>query len=251
LEYQARKTVHGHGAGNLKNDPGLSSLSKVVFCRRSAARVLWVCNNKLDSQWLKDQNALEDWRSDSFQLTADQVREKFGGKITLEDRSLFRQAVVDGKKAEKQIMIYIDGLTTTFNRSSPLPVDANSSSRSPSTVFTHSSDSPHPTSFPVPDANDFEALGHDYVKRVNATLRHMCTESYCLRKGECRFSYPRDISLTKTLTFTALKDGTARVSLFTVRNDRWLDSHSEVQFQDFGGCNCDFQMIFDVGCVAR
>ena len=43
--------------------------------------------------------------------------EKIFDKITLEDRSLFRQAVVDGKKAEKQIMNYIDGLTTTVNRS--------------------------------------------------------------------------------------------------------------------------------------
>ena len=255
FEYQARKTVHGHGCGKLKDDPGVTELARVVFRGRDSARHLWVANQG-DRQWLVEQGQQNEWRTDQFVRDSEEVHMDYATYgMSDTKRAELRQNVLDGKKADAVILAYVNGLVTTWNLDPPH--DAKSMERDHATVFTHSADRPHPLSVPVPEANDFDGCKADYSQRANATMRHMCTPGYCEKNGSCRFKYPHVLMAVTKLLFTEQKaeerggPTTCGVKLFTARNDQWLNTHNEVQFQDFGGCNCDFQLIFDVGGHVR
>jgi hypothetical protein len=97
-----------------------------------------------------------------------------------EDLAGWAEAVRSGLEAERKVIAYHDWLVATEHPEPP--ADAHERQRMRETQYDPAS-GPHPcTVSPASWRGEAEATDAEYVKKLNACERHLCTTSYC-KKG--------------------------------------------------------------------
>jgi hypothetical protein len=100
--------------------------------------------------------------------------------VAAEQRAEWEAAVGRGQGAERKVIAYHDWLVTTMHPQPP--VDACERERRQETQYSPAS-GPHPCTVP-PTAwrGNAAATEAEYIRKLDACERHMCTVSYC-KKG--------------------------------------------------------------------
>ena len=147
-------------------------------------------------------------------------------------------ALVDaGNAAETEICNVADSLCSAWNPNPP--ADACSETR----AERGERQEPHPCSIYFDDENAESARVQQCLNEVQ---RHRHVESYCMRKGVCRFSYPMPLSDVTHFIWTPTATG-LKGTLFYRRNDRWLNNYNS-GFKTWNA-NLDVKVIYNMLCL--
>ena len=177
-------------------DPGIAKLAQAVLKGRMAE--MRVNDSTIDGIGIKfifpakeDRPNLEFRKADLW-LSASELFE-YGLKLSNTpldvtkpvDQLTLRKLSHDIKKGEdahKVIVNFHDWLLSTLHPL-PLPIDATSSARDPSTVFNHNHEQIHPSAInpSIFCGSDEASRSHQYCLQCDETIRHNCN-SYCLKR---------------------------------------------------------------------
>jgi hypothetical protein len=155
-----------------------------------------------------------------------------------------------GVQAERTITEYCDSYLTAWHPEPPQ--DAKSLQRNPETRFNPERDGDHPCAehFQIPSGN-FRHV-ENYVARLNACQRHMCSTYYCLKRNRCRLNASwklRKKSLVKLKQVRTKQGDIVNTCIFEcARNDGWLNVLMKELFHDWSA-NIDMQPVIDLGRV--
>ena len=255
FEWQKRGVVHAHLLAKLHSDPGLTTLGKDVYKGRIAARKLRayyqvISNNHINhkDEWLHQYAP-----TDSYLTTWPELIEHFQAHhATYKENDIekLQQLVNKGLTAENIIVKYRDFILTSINPNNPLPNDASKNERLQKTPFNET----HSSSIAYEFHNSSYKINHsNYELLIDQNYRHRCTNDYCLRKGTCRFKFPRELSNVSRISIQELSYKTGpkqncfrRLSItFTpATNDRWINSHCRIGTTSWGGM-LDVQILLD------
>ena len=143
-----------------------------------------------------------------------------------------------GIAAEKQLCDIADSLCTCLNPSPPQ--DAQCEERDDRVICD-----PHPCSLcfddPILEKERLEST-------LNEVQRHRHVESYCIRKGDCRFGYGLPLSDITHFIWTPTPTG-LKGTLVYKRNDRWMNNYN-CGFRVWNA-NMDVKVIYNLYCLAE
>jgi hypothetical protein len=145
-----------------------------------------------------------------------------------------------GIAAEQQICNIADTLCSAWNPSPPH--DAILDERDERGERPE----PHPCSIFFDDADLEKARVNDTLNEVQ---RHRHVDSYCLRKGKCRFGYPLPLSQVTHFIWTPSHSSGIKGTLMYRRNDRWLNNYNR-GFNAWNA-NMDVKIIYNLHCLAE
>ena len=256
FEWQKRGVVHAHLLARLKSDPGLTILSKEVYKGRMASRQLRAYQHVKTTSTITE---TDDWSkknapTDEYLLRWSDLL-KYYQTSTNESYSEYdikklETIIKTGLDAENIIVKYRDYILSSINPNNTLPTDATKKEREPKIPF----EGIHSSTICYEYYNYQYNVNHDnYKLLINQNYRHRCTADYCLRKGSCRFKFPRDLASTSRICVQELsykagpKKDTFRRSVMTFvpkTNDRWINSHCPIGTTSWGGM-LDVQILLD------
>ena len=265
-EWQQRGNIHVHGLARLKSDPGVSKLGTEVAQGRKSQLMLMALVKILKEKNLNIPSALSEIEFQEMPkadihlpLFITRMNEKFGEEI-LNDTEI--HSLIDdmnnGNLAEKKICVYRDYLLTAINPNPPN--DANLDVRDE--VDNNARPLIHPCSICHQTADGTYGLGGNDINKIYGDMitwcqRHRHSQGYCLKDGDCRFNFPRDVC---EKTRIIVKDqgykkgdnkGELRrtvIEIVFATNDRWLNSHSKIGFLGWGA-NIDMSILVDAHAV--
>jgi hypothetical protein len=195
FEWQKRGNIHCHGMVRLKSDPGLTKLAEKVARGRTAGRML-----RRNFEVMRHRNqtcsyAYPDvYEQDILLKYIDEALYETLQETPLNDTQIqeLLHDVEQGKKAEICICIYRDYMLTSLNPEPPddaCEEERDSMGPTPK-VGDHVCSKCHKNA-----DGSHGLLGDDiYIQLLTWCQRHKHTVSYCLRCGECRFDFPRELS---------------------------------------------------------
>lgn len=227
-EFQDRGAPHAHGAFRLPDDPGLIELGQIAYKGAKCAREMRAKDTPSTSDPCA--NASRHRFAISWEKLVEQMRET---RWTPQRRQEKQEAITAGIAAEQQIIEYHDKYITLIHPEPPS--DAQSAERDQGTKFNYERDGQHPCAKNLSDwlGRSRQTDAH-YVKQLNATMRHECRTTYCMKSGECRFKMPANVQPTSYLRYEEKMVGgilRSQVEVIPARNDRWLNSHMRPLFQ--------------------
>ncbi len=145
-----------------------------------------------------------------------------------------------GIAAEQTICDIADTLCCAWNPSPP--ADAHSEIRDE----LGERPVPHPCSMYFDDPS-LEKLR--LQQTLNEVQRHRHNDSYCIRKGVCRFGYPLPLVSVTQFIWTKTASGDLKGTLMYRRNDRWLNNY-DCGFKCWNA-NMDVKLIYNMHCLAE
>ena len=160
--------------------------------------------------------------------------------LTGRSNPLSKVMVDAGLAAEKEICDVADSLCSAWNPDPP--ADACSLKRDDRGDVPD----PHPCSIFF-DNDNLEKLRMQQT--LNEVQRHRHVESYCMRKGVCRFGYPLPLSDITHFIWTPTSSGGQKGTLMYRRNDCWLNNH-HCGFKSWNA-NMDVKVIYNLHCLAE
>lgn len=260
-EWQMRGAIHVHGMVRLKSDPDLVALSKLAVIGRKSERFLAALQDIAAGSTVHLDAFAVKYPDDVYILPKSELLDKAELESRLDEEQRIalqgreQAKVAAGLQAVKSMVTYRDFLLTSINSSTILPEDCDKDKRTP-----HAPDrnAPHPSSVIHGPSNGPHSVPDDilYSDLCNATMRHRCYDTYCIRDGCCRFHFPRSINShtrvkiheKKYSSNHTTKAGLLRkvsVDVVPATNDRWFNGHCRPAIMAWGG-NCDFSILVDL-----
>jgi hypothetical protein len=232
-EFQDRGAPHAHGAFRLSDDPGLVELGQKAYKGAVHARMLRARDAACATTPVTS-DPCEFASRHHFVVSWEKLVEKMRtARWTRGTRREFEQIIDAGVAAERQIIEYHDKYITAMHPQPPS--DARSAERDQQTKFNHERDGPHPCEKKLSDwLGNMESTDTHYIRQLDATMRHECRSTYCMKNGSCRFNLPAKLQAETFLKFHEKAVGHeihGQVEAVPARNDGWLGSHIRPLFQ--------------------
>jgi hypothetical protein len=248
FEWQKRGNIHVHGLARLHSDPGVANLGIEVARGRKAQVMLLSLIDILREKELEIPPILssiefQEMPKDDYHLPLfiEKMTENFRENFLNDEKiQILINDMENGDLAERKICVYRDYLLTAINPEPPNDATAD--------VRDEIDNSDRPLTHPCSRCHrksdgTFGLGGNDtnetYVDLITCCERHRHSPGYCMRNGECRFNFARDLCektrvIVKDQAYKAGDNkGELRRTVIEVvfaTNDRWLNSHSKIGF---------------------